>query len=111
VDVDVFAALASPARRELLRLLRDEGPLPVQQLADHFDMRRPSVSEHLKVLRDAGLVAEQKSGRHRYYRLTAEPLRDVFDWLSPYERFWRDRFASLRQVLDEQARNGDEDET
>jgi DNA-binding transcriptional ArsR family regulator len=101
VSADVFAALASPTRRELLRLLRDEGPMPVQELADHFDMRRPSVSEHLKVLRDAGLVGERRSGRQRYYQLEAGPLREVFDWLAPYERFWRDRLAALRRVLDE----------
>lgn len=98
---DVFAALASPIRRELLRLLREQGPMPVRQLADHFEMRRPSVSEHLKVLRDAGLVGERRAGRQRYYQLEAAPLREVFDWLTPYERFWRDRLAALRQVLDE----------
>jgi DNA-binding transcriptional ArsR family regulator len=98
---DVFAALASPTRRELLRLLREQGPMPVQQLADHFEMQRPSVSEHLKVLRDAGLVGERRSGRQRYYQLEATPLREVFDWLAPYERFWRDRLTALRRVLDE----------
>ena len=57
----VFAALANPTRRELLRLLRDEGQQPVQQLANHFTMQRPSISEHLKVLRDVGLVSEHKA--------------------------------------------------
>jgi DNA-binding transcriptional ArsR family regulator len=99
---DVFAALASPARRRMLGLLRDSGPLPVQELATHFAMRRPSVSEHLKVLKDAGLVREQKSGRQRFYRLEAEPLQEVSDWLSPYERFWRERLTSLRELLDEE---------
>jgi DNA-binding transcriptional ArsR family regulator len=63
----VFTALANPTRRELLRLLRDKGQQPVQQLANHFAMQRPSISEHLKVLRDAGLVSEHKQGRQRYY--------------------------------------------
>jgi DNA-binding transcriptional ArsR family regulator len=65
----VFAAVASPARRQLLGLLREHGPLPVQDLAAHFAMRRPSVSEHLRVLKEAGLVSEHKAGRQRYYRL------------------------------------------
>jgi DNA-binding transcriptional ArsR family regulator len=99
---DVFAALANPTRRELLRLLLDKGPQPVQQLASHFDMRRPSVSEHLKALREAGLITERRSGRQRYYQLDAMPLRDVRDWLTPYERFWREKLASLRDVLDEE---------
>lgn len=101
-ESDVFAALASPARRQLLGLLLDRGPLPVQELASHFAMRRPSVSEHLKVLKDAGLVGEQKSGRMRFYHLEAEPLREVSQWLTPYERFWREKLAGLRELLDEE---------
>ncbi|MDI1457942.1 metalloregulator ArsR/SmtB family transcription factor [Streptomyces sp. ATE26] len=96
----IFAALANSTRREVLRLLRERGPLAVQALADHFDMRRPSLSEHLKVLRDAGLVSERRSGRQRIYRLEAAPLADVQDWLHPYERFWRDRLRDLGDLLD-----------
>ncbi|MET8246723.1 metalloregulator ArsR/SmtB family transcription factor [Streptomyces sp. NPDC005202] len=104
----VFAALANATRREVLRLLRDEGPQPVQALADHFDMRRPSLSEHLKVLREAGLVSEQRSGRQRIYRLQAAPLAEVQDWLHPYERFWRGRMKDLGELLD---RMPDDDRT
>ncbi|MBC6460434.1 ArsR/SmtB family transcription factor [Actinomadura sp. HBU206391] len=98
--VDVFAALASPVRRELIHLLLD-GPHSVNDLASHFEMRRPSVSEHLKVLRDAGLVSEQRSGRQRLYRLEAGPLMELSQWLTPYERFWRERLTGLRELLDE----------
>lgn len=100
-DPDVFAALASPARRRLLQLLLERGPQPVRELAGQFEMRRPSVSEHLKLLKDAGLVAEEKAGRQRVYRLEAEPLAQVAAWLSPYERFWRGKLVSLRDLLDE----------
>ncbi|MFE1314451.1 ArsR/SmtB family transcription factor [Streptomyces sp. NPDC058755] len=96
----VFAALANASRREVLRLLRERGPQPVQALADHFDMRRPSLSEHLRVLREAGLVSEQRSGRQRIYRLEAAPLAEVQDWLHPYERFWRDQLKGLGALLD-----------
>jgi DNA-binding transcriptional ArsR family regulator len=99
---DVFAAVASPVRREVLRLLRDEGPQPVQSLADHFDMRRPSLSEHLRVLRGAGLVAERRDGRQRLYSLRAEPLQELSAWLTPYERFWRTKLAGLRALLDDE---------
>ncbi|MCT9933389.1 metalloregulator ArsR/SmtB family transcription factor [Planotetraspora sp. A-T 1434] len=97
----VFAALANPARRELLRRLRDGGAQPVRELAAGFSMSRPSVSEHLKALKDAGLVSEEKSGRHRYYRLEAAPLMGIRDWLTPYEDFWRGRLTSLRSVLED----------
>ncbi|RSN05098.1 transcriptional regulator [Nonomuraea sp. WAC 01424] len=97
----VFTALASPARRELLRLLLQEGPQLAGRLAERFDMSRPSVSEHLKVLRDAGLVAEARKGRERHYHLEAEPLMEIRDWLTPYERFWREKLAGLSSLLDE----------
>ncbi|WP_336205123.1 ArsR/SmtB family transcription factor [Nonomuraea sp. LPB2021202275-12-8] len=97
----VFTALASPARRELLRLLLDEGAQPAGRLAERFDMSRPSVSEHLRVLKDAGLVAESRKGRERHYRLEAAPLMEIRDWLSPYERFWTGRLARLRDLLDD----------
>ena len=95
---DVFAALASPPRREVLRLLLD-GPRTVNDIASHFDMRRPSVSEHLRVLRDAGLVTERRAGRERRYQLEPDPLMDLRQWLHPYEQFWRERLAALRSVL------------
>jgi DNA-binding transcriptional ArsR family regulator len=63
----IFAAIASPVRREVLRLLREGGPQPVQDLAGHFEMARPSFSEHLRVLREAGLVSDRKNGRRRLY--------------------------------------------
>jgi DNA-binding transcriptional ArsR family regulator len=99
--VDVFGAMASATRREILGLLLDGGPQPVAELADRFDMRRPSLSEHLKILKDAGLVVERKAGRQRLYSLRPEPLREVADWLTPYERFWRGRLTALRDLLDE----------
>ncbi|MFI0464608.1 ArsR/SmtB family transcription factor [Saccharopolyspora sp. NPDC003752] len=100
---EVFAALANPTRRELLgRLLATQGE-PVQRLAAHFDMTRPSVSEHLKVLRDAGLVTAERAGRQHIYRLADDALRPVQDWLEPYERFWRDKLKSMSDLLDAEA--------
>jgi DNA-binding transcriptional ArsR family regulator len=96
----IFAALASGTRREILRLLREQGPQPAGAVANRFDMARPSLSEHLRVLRDAGLVSEERSGRQRIYRLEAAPLADVQDWLHPYERFWRKKLSDLSDVLD-----------
>ncbi|MGP3977694.1 ArsR/SmtB family transcription factor [Streptomyces sp. 8N114] len=96
----VFAALASPVRREVLGLLRDNGPQPVTELAAHFAMARPSFSEHLRVLREAGLVSETRSGRQRLYRLEAAALYEVQEWLNPFERFWREKLSNLRDLLD-----------
>lgn len=100
---DVFSALANPVRRQILTLLRD-GPQAVNELAGEFELGRPAVSEHLQVLRRAGLVREEPRGQRRYYHLEAGPLAEVEDWLHPFERYWRRRMRSLRDVLDEENR-------
>jgi DNA-binding transcriptional ArsR family regulator len=101
VNDDVFAALANPARREVLRLLLD-GPMAAGDLAARFTMARPSLSEHLRVLREARLVSERRQGRNRVYTLDAAPLEEVSTWLTPYERFWRTKLSNLRDLLDEE---------
>jgi DNA-binding transcriptional ArsR family regulator len=97
----IFAALASPVRRRLLSRLA-EGDQPVNTLAAPFAMSRPAVSQHLHVLLEAGLVSEQRAGRERLYRLEAERLRAVREWLRIYERFWREHLNSLGDYLDEE---------
>ena len=97
----VFVALAHPVRRALLdRLVASE--LPVNALAAPFaeTMSRPAISQHLRVLREVGLVDERAVGRERVYRLRAERLREVRDWLRKYERFWRHRLDALGSYLE-----------
>jgi DNA-binding transcriptional ArsR family regulator len=97
----VFAALANPIRRRLLELLTD-GPATAGSLARQFDLSRPAVAEHLQLLRRAGLVRDEAVGRERHYHLIAAPLAEVGHWLSPFERYWRDRLTSLAELLDEE---------
>lgn len=97
----VFAALAHPVRRDLLAALLD-APQTAQSLADRYEMARPSVAEHLKVLRGVGLVAERQAGRNRYYSLTPEPLGLLRSWLEPYEQFWRGRLPHLATLLEKE---------
>jgi DNA-binding transcriptional ArsR family regulator len=99
MPTDVYSALANPVRRRLLETLRD-GPLPAGELAGRFELSRPSISEHLQVLRTAGLVREEPRGRQRVYHLAAEPLSEIDDWLHPFERFWRTRLRALSDHLD-----------
>lgn len=97
---DVFAALANPVRRRLLEILTDQ-PLSAGELSDRFELSRPAVAEHLKVLRDVGSVADEPQGRRRIYRLTAEPLAELGEWLHPFEKFWRARLAALADAARE----------
>ena len=99
--MDVFSALANPARRRLLEALQ-EGPRAAGDLAGEVALSRPAVSEHLALLKSAGLVREEPRGRHRFYHLQAAPLQEVGQWLHPFERYWRDRMAALRDLLDEE---------
>lgn len=97
---DILAALASPVRRRILDQLA-AGDRSVSVLAAPFDVSRPAISQHLRILLEAGLVSEQRAGRERRYRLEAERLRLVQQWLRTYERFWREKLAALGEYLDE----------
>ena len=98
-DVDVFSALANPVRREILMRLR-AAPLGVSELASRFDIGRPAVSEHLQVLRKAGLIREEPRGRQRYYHLDPRPLSEVEAWLEAFARYWKHRMKALEEVLE-----------
>lgn len=99
MSTDVFLALANPARRRLLELLIDS-PRTAGDLAAEFEMSRPSVAEHLAVLRQASLVTDEARGRQRVYSLNPGPLEQVGDWLTPFERFWRDRLRAMADLLE-----------
>ncbi|HET9188249.1 MAG TPA: metalloregulator ArsR/SmtB family transcription factor [Acidothermaceae bacterium] len=96
---DVYDAIAHPARRQVMDVLRD-GPRRVNDLAGAFAMSRPAVSQHLRVLREAGLVGETRVGRERHYHLNAAPLRAVNEWTTQYRTFWEGRLDELGRVLD-----------
>jgi DNA-binding transcriptional ArsR family regulator len=101
VQGDVFRAIADPTRRMLLDRL-SEGEQSVSVLASSFSMTLPAVSQHLKILKDVGLVSDRAEGRQRMYQMHAEPLRDVFDWVSHYEKFWRKKMSALGAYLDKE---------
>jgi DNA-binding transcriptional ArsR family regulator len=76
-----------------------EADRSVNTIAGQFQMSRPAVSQHLRILLDAGLVAEQRHGRERRYRLVPARLAAVRDWLAHYERFWDDHLQRLQKLL------------
>ena len=98
--MSTYAALAEPNRREILDLLRG-GERSVNDLVDRLTLSQPGVSKHLKVLREAGLVAVRPDGKRRWYGLRAEPLAEVAGWLEPYRRHWSQRLDALEQHLEE----------
>ncbi len=98
----VFHAVSDPIRRRLLDELAPSEQT-VDNLARPFKVSRPAISQHLGILRNAGLVSARREGRHRYYRLRASRLRDVYDWVAQYERFWNQKLSALGKFLDEEA--------
>ncbi len=93
-----FTTLAEPSRRQILdRLVA--GPASVNDLVAALQMSQPAVSKHLRVLREAGFVTVTPEGKKRVYRINAEPLKAVDDWLQPYRKFWAGKLDSLERHL------------
>jgi DNA-binding transcriptional ArsR family regulator len=103
-DTGVFQAIADPTRRAILaRLCACGGELTPTQIAGDLPVTLSAVSQHLKILRDSGLVTVRRAGRERWYRLDADPIREVAAWARTYERFWDVRVDALAAYLDSEA--------
>jgi DNA-binding transcriptional ArsR family regulator len=100
-------AIAEPRRRQILTLVRD-GELAAGEIAEHFDVTRPAVSQHLSVLKEAGLVTERRNGTRRLYRARPEGLAEVREFL---EEFWNERLSALKREAEreERKKNGNDD--
>ena len=96
---DVFRAIADPTRRAILDRLR-AGGAAVNTLAADFAQSRPAISKHLRILRQARLVSEQRSGRERVYALDPQPLREVAGWIESYRAFWQTNLDNLKRYLE-----------
>ena len=87
-------AIGDPVRRDILGMLR-AGPLTAGAIADRFEISRPAVSRHLRILRDSGLVVAETRGRERVYRLDVGPLAELDEWLDQFRDGWSARFDAL----------------
>lgn len=96
---DVFRAIADPTRRAILDRLR-RGPVAVNALAADFAQSRPAISKHLRILKHAALVAEEKRGRERLYRLEPAPLGAALSWIESYRSFWQLSLTRLKAHLE-----------
>jgi DNA-binding transcriptional ArsR family regulator len=100
--VSAFAALSEPHRRQILDLLRDN-ERTVTELVAKLHLSQPGVSKHLRILREGQLVDVRPVGRERWYRLRAEPLAEIDDWLQPYRAYWLDRLEALERHLQQRS--------
>src|ERR1700729_4160567 len=100
---DVFNAIAEPRRREVIAVLADGREYAVNEVVVRLRMAQPAVSKHLSVLRKAGVVTMVKRGQHRMYRLNAEGLKPVYEWVKVYERYWTTQVDQIKQRAERKA--------
>lgn len=98
---DVFHAIADPTRREIIDLLAHK-TMPVNDVAERFEISRPAVSKHIKILNECGLVVIRKEGRQRYCRADTRKLQEVAVWAERYRKFWNDKLTALETLLAEE---------
>lgn len=97
---DVFQAIADPNRRAIISLIANE-KLTLNGVAEHFEVSRPAISKHIKILTECGLITIQQHGRERYCEAKLEKLNEVSDWVEQYKKFWTQKLDALELYLNE----------
>ena len=95
---DVFQAIADPVRREIIELLADES-LSVNDVASKFNISRPAISKHLKILNECDIIAIKKQGRERFCKIQPQQLIPAFLWMEQYKVLWEDKLDSFESYL------------
>lgn len=96
---DVFQAIADPTRREIINLIAFN-PLNLNAIADNFEVSRPAISQHIKILIECGLINIKKQGRERYCEASLQQLNEVSNWIEKYRQLWDEKFNRLDDLLD-----------
>jgi DNA-binding transcriptional ArsR family regulator len=102
--LDVFQVIADPSRRQMLMLLSRES-LTINSLAENFDMSRPAVSKHIKILDSAGFISIQDIGRERHCTLKQEGFDALHEWLRYFDQFWASKLKKLENLLNNKLPN------
>ncbi|MBS1587213.1 MAG: metalloregulator ArsR/SmtB family transcription factor [Bacteroidetes bacterium] len=102
-QADIFQAIADPGRRYMLQLLSKER-MSINALAEHFDMSRPAVSKHIKLLSLAGFIAIEDIGRERHCTLNKEGFDELQSWIDEYDKFWAGKLKKLDELMDKRAK-------
>lgn len=97
---DVFQAIADPNRRAIISLLADK-QLTLNSIAENFEISRPAISKHIKILSECGLVTVKQKGRERYCEVQLEKLNVVSNWVEQYRKFWEEKLDALENYLNE----------
>ena len=106
---DVFQAIADPVRRNIIELLSNH-PMTVNEVADQFDISRPAISKHLKILSECDVIEISKEGRERRCEIQANKLIPAFLWIKQYNKLWEDRLDSFESYINQMNSNKKENE-
>ncbi|AYL95557.1 ArsR/SmtB family transcription factor [Mucilaginibacter celer] len=101
---DVFQAIADPTRRDIINLIAVK-PMNLNAIADNFDVSRPAISQHIKILMECGLINIKKQGRERYCEPRLKQLSEVAQWVERYRKLWEEKFDALDNLLEELKNN------
>ena len=102
--LDAFQVIGDPSRRKMLMLLSKDS-LTINSLADNFDMSRPAVSKHIKILHSAGFISIQDIGRERYCILKQDGFNELQNWISYFDKFWTSKLKKLENLLNNKLSN------
>lgn len=102
--LDTFQVIGDPSRRKMLMLLSEDN-MTINSLADHFDMSRPAVSKHIKILHGAGFISIKDIGRERYCTLKQDGFNELQDWISYFDKFWTSKLKKLETLLNKKLHN------
>ena len=102
--LDAFQAIADPSRRQILRLLSKES-LTINALVENFDMSRPAVSKHIKILHSTGFISIEDIGRERYCTLRQEGFDQLQEWIDFFDSFWKLKLKKLESLLNSKKRH------
>jgi len=103
-SLDAFQVIADPGRRRMLQLLSEE-TLTINALAENFDMSRPAVSKHVKILNTAGFISIKDVGRERYCSLHQDGFKELQNWMSYFDKFWIGKLQNLENLLDKRTKH------
>ncbi len=101
---DVFQAIADPTRRAIIHLIAAK-PLHLNAIAENFEVSRPAISQHIKILMECGLISIKKQGRERYCEAKLQKLQEVSQWIEQYKNFWNSKLDALELHLAESAQS------
>lgn len=96
---DVFQAIADPTRREIIGMIAKQA-LHLNKVAEKFDVSRPAISKHIKILTECGLITIKQQGRHRYCEAKLDKLNEVSHWVEQYKEFWTQKLDALEAYLE-----------